>query len=364
MLFRSERFIAGRANAIDPDAEFTPEKLYGDWVSLKSLWNEMSNPVTGVDWTTHRHNNAKNYNHCVVGSELVDWLLAQRKIQMRGQGVQIGQMLVDVNLIECVSQADQIFLDAYALYRALQFPLASVQEDLSGEGSSTSTRSSTDMGGHEPLWVKQINVGHSSSKFDAEDEELSLEEPISDGSLKIRLPSANSLYSLDLNATEAKVTLSKPKPIKDPYCNAANKDQVKVHRKHISGGGGSSTTETMTDEFLQKTYLSQKTRQQSPASSGIWQTPQQLTTDSEVMAFQKLCNAFIHHENDFVLQLLEKMNLSHNWIDIVLPIVHKVTEIVRPDVRYSDDDMDIREYVHFKVRQSLGVPGSRSLIHL
>lgn len=54
---------------------------------------------------------------CVVGSELVDWLLAQRKITWRGQGVQIGQLLIDANLLECVSQAEQVFVDAYALYK-------------------------------------------------------------------------------------------------------------------------------------------------------------------------------------------------------------------------------------------------------
>jgi len=114
------------------------------------------------------------------------------------------------------------------------------------------------------------------------------------------------------------------------------------------------TSETLTEEFLHKSLQCQRDRKSAvPSNSasnttGGWYSPQQLTSDSELIAFQKLCNAYIHHENSLLIQLLTKMGLSLDWADVILPIVHKVTDIVRPDVRNADDDMDIRNHVRFK----------------
>jgi len=103
--YQEEKFANSRSLEPTFDSIAGDEaKSLGDWVSLKALWNEMCNPVTGIDWATHRHNMTQHHNSCVVGSELVDWLLAQRKVTLRSHGIQIGQMLIDMNLLECVSQ--------------------------------------------------------------------------------------------------------------------------------------------------------------------------------------------------------------------------------------------------------------------
>jgi len=47
-------------------------------------------------------------------------------------------------------------------------------------------------------------------------------------------------------------------------------------------------------------------------------------------------------------QLLSGQGLSLSWADVLLPLVAGVARTVRPDVRESDDDMDIRQYVHVK----------------
>lgn len=47
-------------------------------------------------------------------------------------------------------------------------------------------------------------------------------------------------------------------------------------------------------------------------------------------------------------QLLYSESLSLSWRDIIVPMVRQVVQTVRPDVRNSDDDMDIRQLVHIK----------------
>jgi 1-phosphatidylinositol-3-phosphate 5-kinase len=366
--YQEERFVASKERTLDNFSNMDDKpKIVWDWVSLKAMWEEMLNPVTGIDWATHRHNMMKYCHSCVVGSELVDWLLAQRKITWRGQGVQIGQLLIDANLLECVSQAEQVFLDAYALYKPVQVPLSIVQES----AETSSTRSSADFGdgrdwGQDPLWVTQIkNPNKIDEESEASETEKSVEnhriltqpEVNSDDLLtQHRLPSSASLYSLDLNLSESTVTLSKPKDslsVKDPYVSGSSrgsspthfKTTPKHHRKHLNS---STTTETMTDEFLQKTLLSHKEQGTVMVAPTGWHSPHQLTSDSEVRAFQQLCNSYVTHENNLLGQLLENLNLSTSWADVILPIVHKVTEIVRPDVRHADDEMDIRQYIRFK----------------
>ncbi|ODM96587.1 1-phosphatidylinositol 3-phosphate 5-kinase [Orchesella cincta] len=338
-------------------------KPLSDWVGLKSLWDEMCHPVSGIDWATHRHNMIKNYHSCVVGSELVDWLLAQRKITWRGQGIQIGQMLIDSGLLECVSQAEQVFMDAYALYRPATLPLPSLHE----VPEPTSARSSTDHGDgrkwsdtvQDPLWMKQIQNPQRKANTDdsASIESKDVASDSDEKSSKNRLPSSSSMYSVDLNLKNSSVSMSRPKDSLDPYDNpsvsnpgglspsVSTRTTPRPQRKSTTM---SITTEAMTDEFLQKTLLAQKERSKDVSVPTGWHSPQELTNDSEMAAFQRLCNAYIKHENDFLIQLLESMNLSSSWIDIILPIVHKVTEIVRPDVKHSDDDMDIRQYIQFK----------------
>lgn len=49
-----------------------------------------------------------------------------------------------------------------------------------------------------------------------------------------------------------------------------------------------------------------------------------------------------------VMQLLHKNGLSTKWADTILTTAQKVSQIVRPDVRRENDEMDIRHYVRIK----------------
>lgn len=54
------------------------------------------------------------------------------------------------------------------------------------------------------------------------------------------------------------------------------------------------------------------------------------------------------HMMALLQQLLYSESLSLSWRDIIVPVVRQVVQTVRPDVRNSDDDMDIRQLVHIK----------------
>ncbi|XP_023228281.1 1-phosphatidylinositol 3-phosphate 5-kinase-like [Centruroides sculpturatus] len=91
-------------------------KLSHDNVTLTDLWSQIKHPVHGVEFQNHRHR-LRTYTNCLVGSELIDWLIAQRKSSSRAQAVLIGQALIDMKILECVTSQDQIFIDGYSLYK-------------------------------------------------------------------------------------------------------------------------------------------------------------------------------------------------------------------------------------------------------
>ena len=51
---------------------------------------------------------------------------------------------------------------------------------------------------------------------------------------------------------------------------------------------------------------------------------------------------------DLLKQLLKLKNLSYEWFDVILPLVWKCVDLVRPDVKHDNDSMDIRNYIKIK----------------
>lgn len=50
--------------------------------SLRNLYEEIYKPTTGVQFEIHRHR-LKMCNDCILGSDLVDWLIFQQKAKSR-----------------------------------------------------------------------------------------------------------------------------------------------------------------------------------------------------------------------------------------------------------------------------------------
>ena len=69
-----------------------------------------------------------------------------------------------------------------------------------------------------------------------------------------------------------------------------------------------------------------------------------------------------HHDHLTLLtkQLLSQEGLPGGWADIIISTVDRVSLFVKPDIKNSSDDMDIRQYVHIKkVRTRKGYQGTR-----
>lgn len=51
---------------------------------------------------------------------------------------------------------------------------------------------------------------------------------------------------------------------------------------------------------------------------------------------------------DLLKQLLKLKNLNSDWFDVIMPLVWKSVDLVRPDVKHDGDNMDIRKYIKIK----------------
>ena len=56
----------------------------------------------------------------------------------------------------------------------------------------------------------------------------------------------------------------------------------------------------------------------------------------------------MEHMTHLTRQLLTTYDVSAKWLDIVLRVVNRVTQMVKPDVRHVGDSNDIRNYVQVK----------------
>ena len=60
-------------------------------------------------------------------------------------------------------------------------------------------------------------------------------------------------------------------------------------------------------------------------------------------------------------QLLKLKNMSFEWFDIIMPIVWKCVDLVKPDVKHDNDSMDIRAYIKIKKLHGKSVIDEREL---
>uniref|UniRef100_A0A8B9HHJ6 1-phosphatidylinositol 3-phosphate 5-kinase n=1 Tax=Astyanax mexicanus TaxID=7994 RepID=A0A8B9HHJ6_ASTMX len=241
---------------------------------------------TGMEFQDHRYW-LRTYPNCIVGKELVNWLLRNGTISTRAQAIAIGQALVDGRWLDCVTHHDQIFRDEYALYRPLQSTEFS-------ETPSPDSDSVNSLEGHsEPSWFKDI-------KFDDSDTE--------------QLADDNDYIT--------------PK----------------------DGGQHISISDAFIKESLFNRRVEEKPKEMlfTPLGWHHSSLDQLREENGEKKAMERLLSANHSHMMALLQQLLYSESLSLSWRDIIVPVVRQVVQTVRPDVRSCDDDMDIRQLVHIK----------------
>ncbi|XP_017591093.1 PREDICTED: 1-phosphatidylinositol 3-phosphate 5-kinase isoform X7 [Corvus brachyrhynchos] len=323
-------------------------KILLDSVQLKDLWKKICHHNSGMEFQDHRYW-LRTHPNCVVGKELVNWLMRNGHITTRVQAIAIGQALVDGRWLECVSHHDQLFRDEYALYRPLQSTEFS-------ETPSPDSDSVNSVEGHsEPSWFKDIKFDDSDTEQIADEGEDNLANSASPSkrtsvsSFQSTMDS-DSAASISLNVELDNVNFHIKKHSKYPHVPPHPADQ----KEYLNPENGGQQMYSISDAFIKESLFNRRVEEKSKellfTPLGWHHSNLDLLREEngEKQAMERLLSANHNHMMALLQQLLYNESLSLSWRDIIVPVVCQVVQTVRPDVKKRDDDMDIRQFVHIK----------------
>ncbi|XP_077304584.1 1-phosphatidylinositol 3-phosphate 5-kinase isoform X2 [Lithobates pipiens] len=329
------------------DTNEEERKILLDSVQLKDLWKKICHHNSGMEFQDHRYW-LRTHPNCVVGKELVNWLIRNGHITTRAQAIAIGQALVDGRWLDCVTHHDQLFRDEYALYRPLQSTEFS-------ETPSPDSDSVNSVEGHsEPSWFKDIKFDDSDTEQIADEGEDNLTNSASPSkrtsvsSFQSAMDS-DSAASISLNVEMDNVNFHIKKHSKYPHVPPHPADQ----KEFLQSEDGGQQIISISDAFIKESLFNRRVEEKSkdlPFTPLGWHhnTLDQLREENgEKQAMERLLSANHSHMMSLLQQLLYNESLALSWRDIIVPLVCQVVQTVRPDVK-NDDDMDIRQYVHIK----------------
>ncbi|XP_076857787.1 1-phosphatidylinositol 3-phosphate 5-kinase isoform X3 [Brachyhypopomus gauderio] len=348
-----------------PDHSEEERKILLDSSQLKDLWKKICHSNTGMEFQDHRYW-LRTYPNCIVGKELVNWLLRNGTISTRAQAIAIGQALVDGRWLDCLTHHDQIFRDEYALYRPLQSTEFS-------ETPSPDTDSVNSVEGHsEPSWFKDIKFDDSDTEQLADDNDYitlnsaSPSKRTSVSSFQSAVDS-DSAASINLNVEQDNVNFHIKKQAKYPHVPPHPAEQRSTAHPDpfardpdlhappevlVSEDGGQNIS--ISDAFIKESLFNRRVEEKAkemlftPLGWHHSSLDQLREENGEKKAMERLLSANHSHMMGLLQQLLYSESLSLSWRDIIVPVVRQVVQAVRPDVRGCDDDMDIRQLVHIK----------------
>ncbi|CAH1970908.1 unnamed protein product [Acanthoscelides obtectus] len=305
--YQEERFAVGSSSVIYLTSEEKFRALQNS-VSLRNLFEELCKPTVGLQFETHRVR-LKTYSECVLGSDIVDWLIFQQKAKNRVQASAICQALLEGGYIESLSEP-QAFIDGNVIYRkgvvlSPEIPKLSALEPPYQE---------------EPSWVQQIP--QESSTTDSDNEQLSPIN-ISQGNI-----TSSSSYMLDLNLEASTVYLSRP-----PDIGFKSPDAIEVKHK----------------EQEETAIIRPSERLEAAPASGWFKASNLREENDEKLAYELLTDAYDQHEQCLLKQLLSSRGLSLSWVDIITPLIHDIIAVISPDANHDAVDLDIRNYVKLKI---------------
>ncbi|XP_055575230.1 1-phosphatidylinositol 3-phosphate 5-kinase isoform X1 [Falco cherrug] len=344
-----ETSVSPQASRTHMKAETSEDerKILLDSVQLKDLWKKICHHNSGMEFQDHRYW-LRTHPNCIVGKELVNWLIRNGHITTRVQAIAIGQALVDGRWLECVSHHDQLFRDEYALYRPLQSTEFS-------ETPSPDSDSVNSVEGHsEPSWFKDI-------KFDSDTEQIADEgeDNLANSASPSKRTSVSSFQStmdsdsaasISLNVELDNVNFHIKKHSKYPHVPPHPADQ----KEYLNPENGGQQMFSISDAFIKESLFNRRVEEKSKelffTPLGWHHSNLDLLREEngEKQAMERLLSANHNHMMALLQQLLYNESLSLSWRDIIVPVVCQVVQTVRPDVKNRDDDMDIRQFVHIK----------------
>uniref|UniRef100_A0A3Q4HET2 1-phosphatidylinositol 3-phosphate 5-kinase n=1 Tax=Neolamprologus brichardi TaxID=32507 RepID=A0A3Q4HET2_NEOBR len=342
----TSRSMSGTKSGTKLDHSEEERKILLDSSQLKDLWKKICHNSTGMEFQDHRYW-LRTYPNCIVGKELVNWLLRNGTISTRAQAIAIGQALVDGRWIDCVTHHDQLFRDEYALYRPLQSTEFS-------ETPSPDSDSVNSLEGHsEPSWFKDIKFDDSDTEQLADETEYAMPNSASPSkrtsvSSSHSVMDSDSAASINLNMEQNNVNFHVKKQSKYPHVPPAAEQKEFL----LSEDGVQNIV--ITDAFIKESLFNRRVEEKAkemmftPLGWHHSSLDQLREENGEKKAMERLLSANHSHMMALLQQLLYSESLSLSWRDIIVPVVRQVVQTVRPDVRNCDDDMDIRQLVHIK----------------
>ncbi|CAN9498578.1 unnamed protein product [Ophioblennius macclurei] len=341
------RAVSGTKSGSKLDHSEEERKILLDSSQLKELWKKICHNNTGMEFQDHRYW-LRTYPNCIVGKELVNWLLRNGTISNRAQAIAIGQALVDGRWLDCVTHHDQLFRDEYALYRPLQ------NTEFSETPSPDSDSINSVEGHSEPSWFKDIKFDDSDSEQPPEENDdtvpnsASPSKRTSVSSFQSTVDS-DSAASINLNMEQNNVNFHIKKQSKYPHVPPTSEQKAEFL---VSEDGGQNIV--ISDAFIKESLFNRRVEEKAkellftPLGWHHSSLEQLREENGEKAAMERLLSANHSHMMALLQQLLYSESLSLSWRDIIVPVVRQVVQTVRPDVRNCDDDMDIRQLVHIK----------------
>ncbi|XP_025088502.1 1-phosphatidylinositol 3-phosphate 5-kinase-like [Pomacea canaliculata] len=348
---------------LTPQSEFPSQeslyqetkKLIQDSMQLRALWRQLVEADTGIEMQTHRVR-LRTHQNCIVGRDLVDWLIRNDIAVKRDQAVAIGQALLYAGYIEPLGNQMNIFRDEFTLYKPGESAtLMETQTDTQVLSSMPEERESS-----EPLWFREIDMSE-----DTDDGRVSAadDRPSSIAGSECRKSFSSESDARTLSVSERSETGSVQEIPKLSLASKEVLDEPLPRQDSLAVG---MSAMGLPEEVLKGAMFLSKAP--VPSSDIVtcpqgWRTVDQLREENgEKLAYERLKQAHTEHWQVVTRQLLSQQGLSASWEVVILNCVRQISHFVRPDVRSEADDLDVRRYVHIK-KIPVGQKHDTSLIH-
>ena len=328
--------------------------LLQDASRLNDLWQSMYHATGGVDVRCHRHR-LYTYTDCMLGSDIIDWMIANNKASTREQAVMLGQALIDGKWLICVIGHDVQFRDDCTVYRPFELlrPSKSAMSlrDEPAELTSLPQVSDDDDDDDGPLWMKEI------PQDDKDDDITHVHEmPCPAVNNEHTVPNSSVFYvdSPFVGSLQPPQKEPLPVPVKQETCHS-----TLIHSS-VEVGLIPALERAMTPEVNVSEMSAEATVR------GRLESVSEMDDNNEQAVKEKFSKLHMEHLMTLVNQLLNSEGLSvmvvAHWANMLLSVSRKISQTVRPDIRNDADDMDIRQYVIIKTIPG-GMPTDTAIVN-
>jgi len=349
------------SRVIPEDLQVENSGLLQDTSWLNDLWQSMYHSTDGVDVRRHRHR-LYTYTDCMLGRDIVDWLVSNNKASTRDQAAVLGQALIDGKWMISIGGHDVRFRDDHTVYRPFQ-ALRSSQSAMSLRDEPAELTSlpqvSDDDDDDGPLWVKEIPQ-------DDKDDDLNHvhELPCSASSSELATTNPSVFY------VDSPMFVGSLQPPQKEPASAHVSCATKQATHHMSGSSSlsHSSVEVGLMPALQRAATPEVNVSEmstDAAAGGRLESFSESDENNEQAIRERFSKLHMEHLTALVNQLLNNERLSTaavHWADMLLSISRKISQTVRPDIRNDADDMDIRQYVIIKTIPG-GTPADTAVVN-